>query len=45
VLALIAGVLWFVPSDEYIFLPDPPRAVDPLVEVPGEKKPDPDEQR
>jgi PDZ domain-containing protein len=37
-------VLWFVPSDEYIFLPDPPRAVDPLVEVPGEKEPDPDEQ-
>jgi PDZ domain-containing protein len=44
VLALIAGVLWFVPSNEYIFLPDPPRAVDPLVEVPGETKPDPDEQ-
>jgi PDZ domain-containing protein len=44
VLALVAGVLWFVPSDEYIFLPDPPRAVDPLVEVPGEKEPDPDEQ-
>jgi PDZ domain-containing protein len=26
-----------VPSNEYIFLPDPPRAVDPLVQVPGEK--------
>jgi PDZ domain-containing protein len=44
VLALVAGALWFIPSDEYIFLPDPPRAVDPLVEVPGEKNPDPDEQ-
>jgi PDZ domain-containing protein len=37
VLALLVGVLWFVPSNEYIFLPDPPRAVDPLVQVPGEK--------
>jgi len=36
VLALVVGVLWFVPSNEYIFLPDPPRAVDPLVQVPGE---------
>ena len=35
-------MLWFVPSDEYIFLPDPPRAVEPLVHVPGEK--DTDEQ-
>jgi Lon-like protease len=30
-------VLWFVPSNEYIFLPDPPRPVEPLVHVPGEK--------
>jgi PDZ domain-containing protein len=29
-------VLWFVPSDEYIFLPDAPREVDQLVRVPGE---------
>jgi Lon-like protease len=29
-----------VPSNEYIFLPDPPRAVDPLVQVPGEKNAD-----
>ncbi len=43
-LALVAGALWFIPSDEYIFLPDPPRAVDPLVEVPGEEDPDSDEQ-
>jgi Lon-like protease len=33
-------VLWFVPSNEYIFLPDPPRAVEPLVQVPGEKRTD-----
>src|SRR5918996_485494 len=37
-LAVVLGVLWFVPSNEYIFLPDPPRAVDPLVQVPGEKQ-------
>ncbi len=36
-LAVVLGVLWFVPSNEYIFLPDPPRAVDPLVQLPGEK--------
>jgi Lon-like protease len=36
VLAATAAVLWFVPSNEYIFLPDPPRNVDPLVHVPGE---------
>jgi Lon-like protease len=40
VLALVAGALWFIPSDEYIFLPDPPRAVEPLVEIPGEKNTD-----
>jgi PDZ domain-containing protein len=40
VLAAVAGVLWFVPSNEYIFLPDPPRAVEPLVEVPGETNTD-----
>lgn len=33
-------MLWFVPSNEYIFLPDPPRAVEPLVHVPGEKDTD-----
>jgi PDZ domain-containing protein len=31
-----AGVLWLVPSDHYIVLPDPARPVDPLVSVPGE---------
>jgi PDZ domain-containing protein len=36
VLVFVAGVLWFVPSDEYIFLPDAPRNVDQLVQVPGE---------
>lgn len=31
-----AAVLWFVPSDHYLVLPDRARPVDPLVEVPGE---------
>lgn len=31
-----AGVLWLVPSDHYIVLPDRARLVDPLVSVPGE---------
>ena len=31
------GVLWIVPSNEYVFLPDPPHNADELVEVPGEK--------
>jgi PDZ domain-containing protein len=35
-LVVAAGVLWFVPSNEYIYLPDAPRNVDPLVRVPGE---------
>lgn len=33
----MAGVLWLVPANEYVFLPDPPRNVEPLVRVPGEK--------
>jgi Lon-like protease len=37
VLAVVAGVLWLFPSNEYVFLPDPPRNVEPLVQVPGEK--------
>jgi Lon-like protease len=37
VLAVAAGVLWLFPSNEYVFLPDPPRNVEPLVHVPGEK--------
>jgi len=37
VLAVVAGVLWLFPSNEYVFLPDPPRNVEPLVHVPGEK--------
>ena len=36
VLALAAAVLVFVPSDHYLFVPDPARPVDPLVEVPDE---------
>jgi Lon-like protease len=35
--AIAAAVLWFVPSSEYIYLPDPPKNVEPLVHVPGEK--------
>jgi Lon-like protease len=31
-----AGILWLVPSDHYIVLPDRARPVDPLVNVPGE---------
>jgi Lon-like protease len=38
VLAAVAGaILWFVPSDHYIVLPDRARPVDPLVDVPGEE--------
>jgi Lon-like protease len=40
--AIAAAVLWFVPSSEYIYLPDPPKNVEPLVQIPGEK--DTDEQ-
>ncbi|MBD0318095.1 MAG: PDZ domain-containing protein [Thermoleophilia bacterium] len=35
-LAALAAVLFVVPSDHYLFLPDPARPVDPLVSVPGE---------
>jgi PDZ domain-containing protein len=34
--AIAAAVLWFLPSSEYIYLPDPPKNVAPLVDVPGE---------
>jgi Lon-like protease len=34
------AVLWVVPSDKYIFLPDEARAVAPLVDVEGEKPDD-----
>jgi PDZ domain-containing protein len=36
-LLVVAAALWFVPSDDYIFLPDHARAVAPLVRVPGGK--------
>ena len=32
-LAVVAGVLVLVPSDHYLFLPDPARPVDPLVAI------------
>ncbi len=35
--ALVGGVLFLVPSGHYLFLPDPARPVDPLVNVPGEE--------
>jgi PDZ domain-containing protein len=31
-----ASALYFAPSNEYLFLPDAPRNVDPLIRVPGE---------
>jgi Lon-like protease len=37
VLLAVVAVLWAVPSDKYIFLPDEARAVAPLVDVEGER--------
>lgn len=37
VLLAVFAVLWVVPSDRYIFLPDEARAVAPLVDVEGEQ--------
>lgn len=34
--ALTAAVLWLLPSDDYLLLPDPAHPVAPLVRVPGE---------
>jgi Lon-like protease len=36
VVAAVVGLSFFIPSDHYLFLPDPARPVDPLVAVPGE---------
>lgn len=41
VLLLVASALWVLPSDEYIFLPDPAHPAAPLVSVPN-PKPDTD---
>jgi len=38
-LAVVALVLWLLPSDSYIFLPDRAHPVAPLVKVPGRKPP------
>jgi len=35
VLAVVAALLWLLPSDTYIFLPDRARPVDPLITVQG----------
>ena len=37
-LAVVLGALYLIPSDHYLLLPDPARAVDPLVQVPGERR-------
>lgn len=37
VLLLVVGALWALPSNEYIFLPDPAHPVAPLVKVPHSK--------
>jgi PDZ domain-containing protein len=39
-LAAVAAALWLLPSDDYIFLPDEAKAVEPLVHVQGEKRAD-----
>jgi len=38
-LALAAAILWIVPSNDYLFLPDTARPVAPLVQVQGGKDP------
>jgi PDZ domain-containing protein len=38
-LAITAAVMWIVPSDDYVFLPDKARPVAPLVTVQGGKDP------
>jgi PDZ domain-containing protein len=38
VLLVAVGVFAFYPSDHYIFLPDPARSVEPLVQIPGERQ-------
>jgi Lon-like protease len=35
-LIAVAGALYIIPSDHYVYLPDRARAADPLVKVPGE---------
>lgn len=37
VVLVLATVLYVAPADDYILLPDDPRALDPLVQVPNEK--------
>jgi PDZ domain-containing protein len=38
VLLVVASALWVLPSDQYIFLPDPAHPADPLVTVPDPKR-------
>jgi PDZ domain-containing protein len=35
-LGALVGVLWLIPSDHYLYLPDPALEVDPLVRIPDE---------
>jgi PDZ domain-containing protein len=37
-LGALVGVLWIIPSDHYLYLPDPALEVDPLVSVPDENE-------
>ena len=37
-LGIVVAVLWFVPSNDFIFLPDPAAPADAVVHVPGEKE-------
>jgi len=39
ILAVVALLLWLIPSNEYIFLPDRARAVAPIVDVAGGRDP------
>ena len=40
VLAVVAGVLWVLPSSHYLFLPNEARPVAPYVKVRGERPPE-----
>jgi PDZ domain-containing protein len=38
VLAIVVAVLWFTPSNHFVFLPDPAQPVDPIVSLPNEEE-------
>jgi Lon-like protease len=37
-LGALVGVLWIIPSDHYLYLPDPALELDPIVRVPDEER-------